>query len=595
VVGTRTRPPLCLWDRAGAPLGRYAVEMLRAEGVTGADDLDVSAGVWPADALAGRQALVVAPCRPETGAEAAALAALRAGTGVVWLRPTVATAHALGLDGGGPRVAPDFYVAPERHHPLSLPAMEGPLQFHGAADLYDRPPSPESVVAWVAGRDWPMPHPAVVVGRYGTGRFAVFAYDLATSTVLFRQGRPELASTGPAPDSDGDGVFAPNDLFQGHLDVDRRHIPQADLQQRLLLRLLAWTSEGSGPLARLWPFPAAAPAICLINGDSDGMTRPQLERYVGMTEAYGGRYTIYLMEQHYEEVPPALAADYRARGHSLGPHLWHSLRPDPPTFARHIGEEIGRFAARYGEAPRTTRHHCVVWPGWVETARALADNGIRLETNYRAAERYQSGYLTGSGLPMRFIESGGAFVECFQQETLLCDDYLLVDKSFLRPLDEAEAIVLSRALIDAAVDRFHTAVQMYFHPVYSTGLRVRTGQFIRTAGWLEAVLEHCRARGVPMPSTDAWCRFAERRRSTILAAQEWDEGAGELRLTIRSAEGLPGATLVLPAEHGGRPATGLLAGGDALPFAQRDLDGRPCVLATLDVGAGELAFTARYG
>src|SRR5262245_52903071 len=151
-MATRTRPPLCLWDGAGAPLGRYAVEMLRAEGVTGAEDLDVAAGAWPAEALAGRQALVVAPCRPETGAEAAALAALRAGTGVIWLRPATATAHALGLAGGGARVAPDFYVAPEPRHPLSLPTTDGPLQFHGAADLYDRPASPEGVVAWVAGR-----------------------------------------------------------------------------------------------------------------------------------------------------------------------------------------------------------------------------------------------------------------------------------------------------------------------------------------------------------------------------------------------------------------------------------------------------------
>jgi hypothetical protein len=590
------RPPLCLWDSAGAPFGRYAVEMLQAEGLTGAEALDVSAGAVPPDALTERQALVIAPCRPATGAEAVALSALRAGTAVILLRPSADTAHDLGLTGGGGRrVAPELYIAPQRRHPLSLPVFDEPLQFHGAADLYDKPQPPAEVVAWVAGPDWPMPHPAIVTGTHGAGRFAVFAYDLASSVVLSHQGRPELASTGPTPDSDGDGVFAPSDLFQGFLDVNRRHIPQADLQQRLLVRLIAWASEGAGPLVRLWPFPDGAPAIALINGDSDGMIRAQLEWYVNMTEAHGGRYTIYVMEQHYGELPPGLATEYRRRGHSLGPHIWHSLRPDPDTFARHLAAEVDRFTANYGQAPRTTRHHCVVWPGWVDTAKALAAAGIRLETNYRAAERYQSGYLTGSGLPMRFIDQQGELVECFQQETLLCDDYLLVDKSFRRPLDEGEAIALSRKLLDDAMARYHTAVQLYFHPIYATGLMVRTGQFIRTAGWLEAVLKHCQGRGVPMPSTDTWCDFNVRRRGTVLAEQQWDGETRTLRLAIESAAGLPGAAILLPTEHDGHALARLRVGADDRPLIQRDVDGQPASLATTDLPPGRTEVIASYG
>src|SRR5437773_1072132 len=131
-------PVLCLWDRTTAPLGRYAVEMLRAEGLTGTVDRDVSTASVTAGDLAGHHAVVVAPCGAHTGAEAAALEALQAGAAVVFLRPSRETARTLGLTSSNTRIANEFYVAPERGHPLWFPALGDALQFHGAADLYDR-------------------------------------------------------------------------------------------------------------------------------------------------------------------------------------------------------------------------------------------------------------------------------------------------------------------------------------------------------------------------------------------------------------------------------------------------------------------------
>jgi hypothetical protein len=314
-----------------------------------------------------------------------------------------------------------------------------------------------------------------------------------------------------------------------------------------------------------------------------------------MTEAHGGHYTIYIMEEHLPLLPPDLAADYRRRGHSIGPHIVLNLRPSPQEMAARIAAEAQTFRTYFGQAPRTTRHHCVVWPGWVDTARALASSGIRLETNYRAAERYQSGYLTGSGLPMRFVDERGEFIPCFQQETLLCDDYALIDKSFLPPLDEAGVIALSQRLIDEARERYHTAVQIYFHPVYSTGLQVHTGQFIHTAGWMEAVLKHCMRTGTLMPSTDDWCDFNERRRTTVLSSQRWDPAAGLLDIELRSAEGLPGMTLALPACHGGMSLQSVTLGSDSLALTYRRMHDEDCALAVVgDLAPGGHCLSAQY-
>ena len=165
-------------------------------------------------------------------------------------------------------------------------------------------------------------------------------------------------------------------------------LPQADLQQQLLVRVLDWACAPQAPLARLWYYPDAAPAMVLVNGDSDGMSRPQMEWYTNMVEAHGGEYTVYLMEQHLPHLTPEMERDYRQRGHSAGPHIWHSQKPTVEQMRTRIQEEVALFEERYGYPPKTTRHHCVIWPGWVETAKALADAGFRMDTNFRAGRSH---------------------------------------------------------------------------------------------------------------------------------------------------------------------------------------------------------------
>ena len=587
-------PTLCCYDPDVAPFGRYVLEMLYAEGLTGTEERNVREAPLTAGALKDRQAVIVAPCGEDTGAEAAALEVLRQGTPVVFLRPSAETAAELGIINKQRRTANEAYIAPERDHPLWFAALGDFLQFHGTADMYGEYGGRERVLAWIAGRDWSLPFPAIVTGVYGAGRFAVFTFDLATSTVLFHQGRREQASTGPNPDADGDGLYSPSDLFIGYRDRTLLDLPQADLQQQLLVRILEWASAPQGPLARLWYYPDAAPAIVLVNGDSDGMTRPQMEWYTNMVEAHGGEYTVYLMEEHLQHLTPEMERDYRRRGHSAGPHIWHSLKPTVEQMRTRIQEEVTLFEERYGYPPKTTRHHCVIWPGWVETAKALADAGFRMDTNYRAGDHQQYGYLTGSGLPMRFIDEDGEFIEIFEQETLFCDDYVLVDKSFLPPLSEEQAVTVSQEYINAARDHYHTVVHLYFHPIYATGVQVNTGQFIRTAGWFEAVLKYAAQQKLPMPSTDAWCTFNEQRRTVVLAQQCWEASSGVLRLTVEASSTLPGATLLVPVRHAGLEIAEVLLDGEPMELTRRSVAGVARALAVSDIDIGSHDVAVQY-
>ena len=187
---------------------------------------------------------------------------------------------------------------------------------------------------------------------------------------------------------------------------------------------------------------------------------------------------------------------------------------------------------------------------------------------------------------MRFIDEDGEFIECFEQETLFCDDYVLVDKSFLPPLSEEQAIATSKEYIDVARDHYHTVVHLYFHPIYATGVKVNTGQFIRTAGWFEAVLKYAAQEDLPMPSTDAWCTFNERRRATVLTEQRWDAAGGVLHVTVEAQDTLPGGTLSLPAHYDGRQVAQVLLDGEPMQLTQRSVGGVSHVFAVADLSAG---------
>jgi hypothetical protein len=99
---------------------------------------------------------------------------------------------------------------------------------------------------------------------------------------------------------------------------------------------------------------------------------------------------------------------------------------------------------------------------------------------------------------------------------------------------------------------------------------------------------------VPMPSTDAWCTFNERRRGTALR-ERWDAAAGALAVEVTSACGLPAATFALPAAQAGARLHRLLLGADELPLERREIDGREQLLAVADLPAGTTSLVAYYG
>ncbi len=501
----------------------------------------------------------------------------RSGGGLILMRPDRDMAHALGLEQQGSLEG--GYIWPVTAHPLCPANLPPYMQFHAGADIYHAPEA--SPLALFGSKEEAGGAPAVMTGTIGGGRFVVFAYDIAASTVIFHQGLVEQSSTGSEWPGNPSDYFTPADMFSGLLDFDLRHVPQADLQQRLLSRAVEWAYEAAGPLPRLWYFPNGVRAVQFINGDGDGMRHDELVFMIDLMERYGSHYGAYLMMDDHPKVSPAEVADWRERGHSFGQHVWAGPRPTPDELGDRITWETDQFRRRYGFTPLTIRHHCVIWAGWVDTARSLERNGVRLDLNYRAAHDYRDGYLTGSGLPMRFMDEEGAFIDVYEQETLTCDDFILIHKSEVAPVSVEDATDVSKMYLRDAEEWGHTVVHQYFHPVYARTDWDRP----YTPPWLEGTLQAAKDLRVPAVGPDQWVLFNDARRETRIDNVAWDGDSSTLTFTVATPERVDGLTASVPASYSDRTARHLEIDGREHDIETENIQGKDYVFIAASDGA----------
>lgn len=426
----------------------------------------------------------------------------RAGGNILCLHPSSELSALFGLkaDGMMPFALADRY----------LRMRDGTvLQYHGPASLLE--PAGAEALAYLE-RDFDSAesgHPAVVVYEDG-GRRAAFLFDIARSAVLFHQGRADQASNGTNCDVDGDGCFRMNNLFINHLDPRLKMIPQADVLQDLLVKMIYWLTEKASPVPRIWHFPHAQPSIAFFNGDSDALSHADMELAFGTAETYGCKYTLYLMTNDFGVLPPDELRELCRNGHDVGVHPWAGRAPDIDEFSKCLKTTHQEFASRYGYVPATVRNHFVVAPGWVDTPRVLSDVGVRMDLNPYPTRDFQCGFITGSGLPVKLMTEGGTLIDHYQQCTIHADDAMLEDKCNLPAKSIDQAIETSVQLVNDMCRRYHGVYQVCFHPIRLQSCGVPTIE------WYRAILEYVRSLEIPSVNGREWCYFNDARREVAI-------------------------------------------------------------------------------
>lgn len=558
----------------------YIVEMLDIEGFVSKEVADV-AGLPLRELPVADYAVVIAAegAIQEGDEDFIRRTVAEDGVNLVAMRPPSGLADVFGLEQGHGlnQTVADKYVVFDEHHALGQHLLASYTQFHGVADLY------RGAGCDVLGRiavepNGPTGFVAIATHTYGHGRTAAFTYCLATSTVVFHQGQISNSSIGANPDADDDGRWVPNDLFVDVLDPRLKFVPQADVQQDMLVRILNDMTRDRMPLPRLWYFPNAAPCVAYINGDSDGMAKEDYDTVLSLVERHGGVFSAYLMTKHHELFTRQEADALRARGHNFGQHVileWDATVADGEA---QVAEDMQAFEQHFGYRPSSNRGHCLIWPGWTEMAATLRQHGVRLDQNYIPRRFYRHGYLNGSGLPVKFMTSEGQLLDIYEQNTHLTDDGEVEEEKFLVPgHDQQVVITYALKMLQDCESRFHGVFQAAFHPHLTS----------RKALWLlEAVLRYCRDHDIPMVNGEFWVKFNDARRAIDLDVDVAALAEGRLRLTLTSPVSVEGITVMLPEEAGSGRLRELSACGDPAGFQRVFWKGQRYGVLPISVTAG---------
>lgn len=566
--------------------GAYLGEILRAEGMNCFHAVEISSLTTD---LMKRYDVVLLAEMPLTVAQIEMLKDFVARGGrLVGMKPAGGGESMFGWEKTGETLS-EAYLKVESDHLMSAGINPSTLQFHGAADVYNK--ADAEVIAWLyTDRDTASENPAIVMNRFGEGVAVAFAFDLAKSIAYMRQGNPERANQ----DLDGlDGVRT-IDMFVGWIDLDRIQIPQADEQQRLFINILALLSKR--PLPRLWYFPEDKKSALIVTGDSHRNPVEFIEEVLEIVERHNAHFTVYyapqivsdlgraerwlrfwitdhvpfvrdILENEFGSPTPQMIEDWRARGHEIGLHPYAETGLD--EWSLYWKEFTGRG---YGPVSQTVRTHRILWTGWMETARVQAMHGMRMNFDYyhvgpslqKKNGDWVNGHLTGSGRPMKFIDEHGRIIDLYQQLTQVTDEHNIPmnvpEWGGYAGLSAQETVEVSKYLLDRSVkygDYCAITGQFHIDPYQLGGEPAEKGRI-----YLEGTLDYANEIGVPILSAQEWLLFTDVRHDTDFSEMTWDSNASTLIFNLLSPiSDLSKLTVLLPAYHADSSLASILVDG----------------------------------
>jgi hypothetical protein len=620
-INSAERQPILLVIDLSDPniYARYVTEILRAEGISSFETVDLSS-ILVDTAVLNRYPLVIADASSRRMSDRYVTFEryVENGGRLLLVAPPPEFDSLTGLRRTG-EVAVDGRLLLDSTSEFLSGFPQASLQIFGSIAL--AVPDRASVLANLRSARQPEKYAAITVVRSGRGMVGCITYELGRSIVVTRQGRPPSGSVVESIDRDGDGVFKASDLFYETYDYANRFIPQADLQQRLFVKLIHHLLESKLRLPQIWYFPDAQPAVALLTGDHHGwLSQSAMPGIANLMDSVKGRFSFFVYP---DQIDSALVSRLMANGHTVEPHLYYPtksnrllrlrlmlarllsstsfFRPRFGDLASEIDRGGDEFSRLHAGVPDATRFHYLIWWGWTETAELLAAKGYGMDLSISGidphcaerpgvVDRWNSpmgyGYVNGSGLPMRPMTRSGGLPPIFLQLTQFEDDVVARELVSSPPNDEGttERLVdLTRRFIDASIDSFHTALVWNFHPEHT--IQRWPPEAPTTGKWIRSTVEYLRQRGVPMMSVREWLGFNRSRRTIRVTHVEDNPVSHTGSFSVVSGDDVQKVTLLIPSPDNAITMIGIGEGkGCAFqPVVRVQRHGESLITLTIDL------------
>ena len=431
--------PILVVTKTGDPISEYYSEILRAEGLNSFDAIEI--GDMNATMLNTHDIVLLGDMSLSNGQVATLEDWVDDGGKLIAMRPDKKLASLLGVIDASSTFS-DTYIKIDTSTTPGLGITGQTMQYHGTADRYTLAGGTTAVASLCSDATNETVNPAVTLRNVGVngGVAVAFMYDLARSVTLTHQGNPAWAGQ----DRNGDGVMRPNDLFHGamtgdsqpdYVNLNKVAIPQADEQQRLLANIINEINKETQPLPRFSYLPYNDKAVVVLACDDHASAGAVgALNYMIAQSPVGGSVEDWecvrstsLMYTGTSLTNSEVAA-YAAQGFDFGVHMNTNGNWTLPQLVGAYNQDLADFQAKYTSIPpqRIGRNHMIAWSDYTSMAKEGVARGIRLDLNYYywpgGWVQNRPGFMTGSGLVMRFADTDGSMIDSYQLTSHLVNE-----------------------------------------------------------------------------------------------------------------------------------------------------------------------------
>ncbi|MBO0797663.1 MAG: hypothetical protein J2P31_02465 [Blastocatellia bacterium] len=548
---------------AGNKFTQFYAEILRTEGFNNFNIIDAA---QVTGSLLAQYDLAILGEIPLTPAQVTTLTSwVTAGGNLIAMRPDKQLASLLGISDASTTLADGYLLVNTAQEP-GLGIVNQTIQYHGTADRYTLAGATQ-VAALYTNATQATANPAVTVRSVGTngGQAAAFSFDLARSIVYTRQGNPAWA--GQERDGAEPLVIRPNDLFYpDYVNLDKAAIPQADELQRLLGNLILYMNADKRPLARFWYLPSMKKAVILMTGDDHATADGTQTTFSDLLAASAPgcslddwecyRATSWMYTDSNVSNSQALA--YKNQGFELGAHVSTGCTDwTPAELNSYFTGDLTDFANKYTSLPpqKTNRTHCLAWSDWATEPKVELSHGIRLDETYYywpgSWVQNRPGFMTGSGMPMRYVDLDGTIIDVYQAVTHLVNENEVVYPAGINSM-------LEKALGPEG-----------YYGVFGT-------HYDYTDDFADQLLESAMAHNVSLITAQQLLTWLDGRNSSSFGNHTWN--GTQLTFTITVGAGARNLYAMLPSQSSGGNLSSLTINGAPVTFTVETIKGRSYAL-----------------
>jgi hypothetical protein len=270
----------------------------------------------------------------------------------------------------------------------------------------------------------------------------------------------------------------------------------------------------------------------------------------------------------------AQAIAFRAAGFELGLHPQNNCSNFTPTS---LESDYASQLVQFGQtwpglpSPVTSRFHCIVYSDWASQPKTELRHGIRLDTNYYywpgSWINNRPGFMTGSGMPMRFADTDGTIIDVYQAATQMTDES---GQTYAATPD---------ALLDNALG------PLGYYGAFVANMHTDEPTTFEDDQLLGSATSH----GVPVISAEQLLTWTDGRNGSSFGSLAYS--ANRLTFTVAAGGGANGLTAMVPtAAAGGLTLATLTRGSTAVPFTRSTVKGVEYALFPAAAGS----YTATY-